>query len=63
MAEFPFQDAAVLPDFSDYSMQGRTYRFMRDEDGLYPFGFGLSYANILYGDLRLSAENLPSGEA
>ena len=34
-----------LPDFKDYSMKGRTYRFIETEP-LYPFGFGLSYSNI-----------------
>ncbi|MEM5948470.1 glycoside hydrolase family 3 N-terminal domain-containing protein [Spirochaetia bacterium 38H-sp] len=41
---FPSSTAA-LPDFTDYSMRGRTYRYM--EDGiLFPFGFGLTYADI-----------------
>ncbi|MBS7262354.1 MAG: glycoside hydrolase family 3 C-terminal domain-containing protein, partial [Eubacteriales bacterium] len=31
-----------LPDFSDYSMAGRTYRYL-NEKPLFPFGFGLSY--------------------
>ena len=31
-----------LPDFIDYTMAGRTYRYYRGEP-LYPFGFGLSY--------------------
>ena len=34
-----------LPPFDDYSMKGRTYRFFEGEP-LYPFGYGLSYANI-----------------
>ena len=36
---------ADLPDFSDYGMRGRTYRFSEAKDWLYPFGFGLSYAD------------------
>ena len=35
----------TLPDFLDYSMQGRTYRFLR-EDPLYPFGYGLGYTRF-----------------
>ena len=35
-----------LPDFTDYSMKGRTYRYMKNE-ALYPFGYGLSYSEIL----------------
>ena len=34
-----------LPDFEDYSMKGRTYRYLESAP-LYPFGFGLSYGNI-----------------
>ena len=41
-----------LPDFKDYTMQGRTYRFL-EEAPLYPFGFGLSYTTFQYKDLRV----------
>ncbi len=34
-----------LPAFDDYSMNGRTYRYMTEEP-LYPFGFGLSYSSF-----------------
>ncbi len=34
-----------LPDYEDYSMDGRTYKYMT-EDPLYPFGFGLGYGNL-----------------
>lgn len=33
-----------LPEFTDYSMKGRTYRYMT-EAPLYPFGYGLTYGN------------------
>ena len=36
-----------LPDFEDYNMQGRTYRYLNYEP-LYPFGHGLSYATFSY---------------
>ncbi len=42
-----------LPDFKDYSMQGRTYRYMEAEP-LYPFGFGLSYAQFDFSDIKIS---------
>jgi beta-glucosidase len=44
-----------LPPFEDYSMEGRTYRYMREEP-LYPFGFGLSYTSFEYSDLSVSQE-------
>ncbi len=34
-----------LPDFEDYSMEGRTYRYMKN-DPLYSFGYGLSYTDF-----------------
>ena len=34
-----------LPDFTDYSMKGRTYRYLTEEP-LYPFGYGLSYGDV-----------------
>ncbi len=36
-----------VPDFCDYSMEGRTYRYINGE-ALYPFGFGLSYTDFTY---------------
>ena len=42
----------LLPDFCEYSMEGRTYRFLREEP-LYPFGFGLSYTDFAYADMVL----------
>ena len=41
-----------IPDFEDYSMKGRTYRYI-DGDALYPFGFGLSYTNYKYDNAKL----------
>lgn len=34
-----------LPDFTDYAMEGRTYRYMEDK-AQYPFGFGLTYGKV-----------------
>ena len=51
-----------LPPFDDYGMKGRTYRYMEDEP-LYPFGFGLSYATFEYNDLRLSSTRLSTGDS
>ena len=44
-----------LPDFEDYSMKGRTYRYMTDKP-LYPFGYGLSYSKFKYGKAKLRKE-------
>lgn len=40
-----YKDLEGMPEFTDYTMKGRTYRFMEGE-ALYPFGYGLSYADI-----------------
>ncbi|MCR4648426.1 MAG: glycoside hydrolase family 3 C-terminal domain-containing protein [Lachnospiraceae bacterium] len=39
-----YRDLEGMPEFEDYSMKGRTYRYLEKEP-LYPFGFGLSYAD------------------
>jgi beta-glucosidase len=51
-----------LPAFDDYSMQGRTYRYLTDEP-LYPFGFGLSYSCFEYSDLQLDQTELAPGDS
>lgn len=45
-----------LPPFEDYSMEGRTYKYFRDQP-LYPFGFGLSYSEFEYSNLSLEKES------
>jgi beta-glucosidase len=51
-----------LPPYDDYSMKGRTYRYMTEEP-LYPFGFGLSTTRFRYGPLKLSKTDVgPDGE-
>lgn len=46
-----YQTIEELPEFTDYAMKGRTYRYMENE-ALYPFGYGLSYTTYAYGNLE-----------
>ena len=41
-----------LPSFNDYTMKGRTYKYMTGNT-MYPFGYGLSYGSCQYGDLTV----------
>jgi beta-glucosidase len=50
-----YRSADQLPAFTDYRMAGRTYRYFTGEP-LYPFGYGLSYTNFAYRNLRLPGE-------
>lgn len=52
-----YYDTNDLPEFTDYSMEGRTYRYMKKE-ALYPFGYGLSYTNYEYQDVKASAASV-----
>ena len=40
-----YETLEELPDFEDYSMKGRTYRYM-EKKAQYPFGFGLTYGDV-----------------
>ncbi len=50
-----------LPDFLDYSMKNRTYRYI-ENDPLYPFGYGLTYNDYIYSDLKLNSTTVTPGD-
>lgn len=49
-----YKSVDQLPDFENYDMKGRTYRYFHKKP-LYPFGFGLSYTKFKYGNIQLPA--------
>jgi beta-glucosidase len=56
-----YKGVEQLPDFEDYSMSKRTYRYF-DGEPLYPFGYGLSYSRFHYSEIKLSKTILRAGE-
>ncbi len=58
---FP-RSTGQLPPFDNYSMVGRTYRYMTEEP-LFPFGFGLSYTKFAYSNLALDVERIQGGDS
>lgn len=51
-----YRNTDQLPDFSDYDMQGRTYRYPASEP-LFPFGYGLSYSFYQLYETQVSEAN------
>ncbi len=50
-----YKSSAQLPDFEDYSMKGRTYRYF--DDPLFAFGYGKSYTTFRIGTATTSMSN------
>ena len=56
------QSITHLPDYDNYSMDNRTYKFTNHKP-MFPFGFGLSYSNFIYSDLSIKKNVLKSGDS
>jgi beta-glucosidase len=57
---FP-RSLADVPEFTDYRMQGRTYRYAEKEP-LYPFGYGLSYTRFGYENIAANKSKVANGD-
>lgn len=57
-----YKSTEELPAFDDYSMDSRTYKFIKG-DALYPFGFGLSYTSFQYSNLTCSDSTVKNGQS
>ena len=55
-----YASTAQLPAYEDYSMKGRTYRYMTEKP-LYPFGFGLSYTSFSFDSISLTTPSISDG--
>ena len=49
-----YKSTSQLPDYEDYSMKGRTYRYF--SDALFPFGYGLSYTQFELGQAQVTKD-------
>jgi beta-glucosidase len=57
-----YKDTTQLPDFEDYTMKGRTYRYITS-DPLFHFGYGLSYTTFNIGAAQLSNNQVKANQA
>ena len=57
-----YKDTTQFPGFEDYTMKGRTYRYMT-ETPLFQFGYGLSYTTFSIGTANMSSTQIRNGES
>lgn len=50
-----YQSLEELPEFTDYRMEGRTYRYMNGP-AQYPFGYGLTYGDVYVTEARVAED-------
>ncbi len=57
-----YRTSEELPEFTDYNMKGRTYRYMM-QDALYPFGYGLSYTKFELSNPSVDSDEIEPGKS
>lgn len=50
-----YRDLTEMPAFTDYTMRGRTYRYLKKKP-LYPFGYGLTYSDCVIDEIQPEKE-------
>lgn len=51
-----YETLEELPEFTDYAMKGRTYRYMENK-AQFPFGYGLTYGKVVVTDAAVSTND------
>nr|WP_295306965.1 glycoside hydrolase family 3 C-terminal domain-containing protein [uncultured Blautia sp.] len=51
-----YETLEELPEFTDYAMKGRTYRYMENK-AQFPFGYGLTYGKVMVTDAAVSTND------
>jgi len=57
-----YRTSEELPEFTDYNMENRTYRYMKNE-ALYPFGYGLSYTDFTLSNISVNGDKIIPGSS